>query len=131
MIWEGGSTMPSKDIISIIGGVVVLFSLIGSYYAFDNTYAREDAVCERIEAVERNSVKTFEAFQAKQQTIDKATKLEVYSVQKDSLDIDYSRLQKQIARDPNNIELKQEFEEVSTQRRRIKNRMDKIVEDIR
>lgn len=107
--------MTWKKIASIVGGVVLIISLITGIWAFDDRYAHSDDIKE----IEQQTVDSFKDLK-KQQTeeINKTrieileAKLELYQEIKKTVDKDFEVYRKLLDENPNDESIRKMYEEL-------------------
>ena len=113
----------------------VLVSLFVGISTIDNRFAKSDQlnilethieknINNKLLLAEAETVKTFEIFQMQQSTMNKTLQLQILNVQKDSIEKQYWLLKSQLRKDPNDIELQQDFEDIKKQSEDIKEKID-------
>ena len=124
-------TTKLKTTLAIAGSLVVL---IGAVFAFATTFATNKRVDKVEVTTERNvntKMKDFEeevagALQNQQIKSD----YKFYQFQHDKLIQDKMEVKRQLRRDPNNQELRQDYLELEEERKRIKQKMDELMNKI-
>jgi hypothetical protein len=114
----------------------ILVSLFVGMFTIDNRFAKsaqlttlETHIDEDVDGkfllAEAASVKTFQGFQMQQIMMNKAIQLQIFNIQKDSLDREYWKLKREIRISPSDIELQEELSDIKIQRQIIKEKIDK------
>jgi len=127
-------TLPWKLIVAL--GIVI--SLFVGLYTVDNRFAKAEQLTTlethidkdmdgKFLLAEAQSVKTFQGIQMQQVIMNKALQLQILHIQKDSLDKEYWSLKRSIRKNPNDLEMQEELDDVKIQRQLIKERIDKKI----
>jgi hypothetical protein len=128
----------SKTVWTIIIGIGVVGGAIGTLFLVEDRYAKArdlitledhmyDDVDHKIVLVENKSVQTFESYQMKQNTINKGLQLQILNVQYDNLTDRYYTLKRMLRDNPNNSDLRNEFNEVQRQRENVKQQREQLL----
>ncbi len=124
----------------LIATLTVLITLFGGMFAIDNRFAKSSqlnelstTVCKdrdtAIKLAEVQTIKTFQGFQMQQIMMNKSLQLQILNIQKDSLDKEYWDLKRRLRDNPNDQDLKEDFNDVKIRRRIIKEKIEqKILE---
>lgn len=121
--------MTWKKIASIVGGVVLIISLITGIWAFDDRYAHSNDIKEvgnDIKEVEQKTLKSFEDLkvQQKQEIIKQSqeieatrieiirAKQEIYKDLKSSIDKDYETYKKLRDENPDDASIREMYDEI-------------------
>ena len=122
--------MFTKKLMTYIGVITAILSLIGGIWAFESHYATSAEVAEvKIEAKE--DVKDLEiqiagALQNQQMK----SNVQFYQMTYDSLTRKLNELRRQMIKYPEDQDLKQDYQELYEERRRIKNKLDESLRKI-
>jgi hypothetical protein len=120
----------------IATGIVV--SLFVGMFTIDNRFAKsqdlillethmEDGVENKLLLAEAQTVKTFKTFQMQQIIMNKALQLQILQMQKDSIEKEYWTLKSELRKNRDDLELKQDFNDIKIQREKIKEKIDKKI----
>ncbi len=127
-------SLPWKLIIAI--GIVI--SLFISLSTVDNRFAKSDELDSlaititkdrnnAFKLAEAQTVKTFQTFHIQQIILNKGLQLQILNIQKENLDKQYYNLKREMRKYPEDIFLKQDFEEIKQQKIEINKRINKIL----
>ena len=128
------SKLPWKSIATI----TVLITLFGGMFAIDNRFAKSSQLeslsvtvskdrTAAIKLAEVQTIKTFQGFQMQQMMMNKGLQLQILNIQKESIEKEYWDLKRRVRDNPNDRELKEDFNDVKIQRQLIKEKIDKII----
>jgi len=124
-------TKKLKTTLAIAGSLIVL---IGAVFAFATTFATNERVDKEDKAViERvdSKMKTYENdFAGALQNQQIKSDYKFYQFMHDKLVQDKMNIKRQLRRDPTNQELRQDYIEVEEERKRIKQKMDELMNKI-
>jgi hypothetical protein len=120
-----------KTILAIIGSIIVL---IGAVFAFSTTFATNERVDKVEVTTERNigvkieqlEIKVAGALQNQQIKSD----YKFYQFQYDKLVRDKMEVKRQLRRNPTDQGLRQDYQEIEEERKRIKQKMDELMNKI-
>ena len=115
--------MFTKKILTMIGSLTAILSLIGGIWAFENHYATNKRVDNEIAQVE---VQVAGALQNSQIKND----YKFYQFMYDKLTQDMYNLKRQLRQNPNDEALRQDYEDVLQQRKEIKIKMEELMKSI-
>lgn len=118
----------SKTVWGIVVGTVVVLSLIAGIFTFDDRYVKCDILDTRLAQAETNTVKTFEAFQMKQQTDVRKLQIQILDIEYSNALKRYYEVQKQLNTNPNDHYLQTEFNDIKADLNRIKTQKNKLLE---
>jgi len=112
--------MNNKKLLTGLGVVVTILSIIGGIWAFDAHYATD----KKVDDLE---IQIAGALQNQQMKSD----YQFYQFMYDKLTQDIYNLKRQIRNAPWDGDLKQDYKEVIQERKEIKRKMDKAIKNIR
>lgn len=123
---------------TVIIGIGVVGAAIGSLFLVEDRYAKakdlvhlerevEEDVDHKLILVENKTIKTFESYQMKQQTVNIGLQLQILNVQYDSLTDRYYTLKREMRKYPQDNDLRNEFQEVSRQRANIADKRSRLL----
>jgi len=120
-----------KMIISAASIIAVVFGLLGGMWAFDGHYAKSIEVAElEIQVVE--SLKQYNVQQQKTQTTyQMKNDYKFYQFMYDKLTQDMYSIKRQLRSSPTDQDLRQDYINISSERQRVKNKMDSLMENIK
>ena len=102
--------------------IVVIFSLIGGVWAFDDRYVSKEAVEEKLEQQEKIVIATLQKFK---QQIDYRWYQNLYN----DLTVQMMQYKNLLRKNPNDELLKQEYKDIVDKRKKVKEILDKLLED--
>ena len=115
--------MFTKKIMTIIGAILAVLSLIGGIWAIEEHYATNKTVDSKIEGVEFQVAGAIQSIQIK-------TDYKFYQFMYDKLTQDMFLLRKQMRDNPNDTMLKQDYKEVCDQRREMNIKLEQLMRKI-
>lgn len=127
-------SLPWKLIIAI--GVIV--SLFVGLQQVDSRFAKSDELAtlesnlktitaEKFKVAEAETIKTFETFQMQQMIMTKSLQYQILNIQKNMLDRRYYDLKRKLSKNPDDLEIKEEYEDVKQQRKDIQKRINETL----
>ena len=122
--------MFTKKFMTYIGVITAILSLIGGIWAFESHYATSAEVAEveirAKENVEELEIQIAGALQNQQMK----SNVQFYQMTYDSLTRKLNELRRQMRKYPNDQDLKQDYQELYEERKRIKNKLDESLRKI-
>ncbi len=120
-----------KTIFSIIGAVAACFAILGGLWAFEDRYAKSIEIVElEIQVVQ--SLKQYNIQQMEvQQRYEYKNEYKFYQFMYDKLAQDLLEIRRQLRRDPTDAFLRQDYTDVTEQRKLVKAKMEKLMEKIK
>ena len=115
--------MFTKKIMTIIGSILAVISLIGGLWAFEEHYATNKTLDSKIEGVEFQVAGAIQNIQIK-------TDYKFYQFMYDKLTNDMFLLRKQMRDNPNDNMIKQDYKDVCDQRKDIKLKLEQLMKKI-
>ena len=112
-----------KSYWKIISGVVVIFSLLGGVWAFDDRYAKEEIVAQNLQQLQQQTTQTIKQVQLKIQ-------LQFYQMMYDNLTKEMFSYKRLLRENPNDPEIREEYERIIIERNRIKTKINELMEKI-
>ena len=119
---------------TVIAIVVGLITIAGATWLFGNTFAtnvrvdKEDVKIIKIVDVKFKKMENVVAGAIQRQGVKSDYKF--YQFQHDKLLQEKREVRRQLRRDPTNQELRQDYQEIEEERKRIKNKMDQLMNEI-
>ena len=112
-----------KAIVTASSIITAVFALLGGLWAFENHYATNQKVNTEIERVEIEVAGAIQSQQIK-------TDYKFYQFMYDKLTQDMYNIRRELRRDPENQELRQDYIDIKSERDRVKIKMDSMMEKI-
>ena len=116
IIKEEGAVMripkPSKTVWTVITGLVVVLSLVGGIYKFDDRYAKAEDLKSTRNNMEQRTVQTFESFQMKQQTVTDGLRLDILNIEYERTKKELRNAKSELRKHPNDVDIEMEIEEL-------------------
>lgn len=112
-----------KSIVTASSVIIAIFSLLGGLWAFENHYATNKTVTTEIKRVE------FEVAGAIQTQSIKSS-YQFLQFQYDKLTQDMMNIKRELRRNPDNQDAREDYQDVKQERLRIKQKMDQLMEKI-
>ena len=107
----------------IISAIVLIFSFFGGVWAFDDRYCTNKALASTLEKFQEQTQQTIKQFQLKVQ-------LQFYQMMYDSLTKEMFTYKRMIREDPNDQDIKEEYDRIIDERKEIKTKIQKLMEQI-
>jgi len=122
--------MFTKKLMTYIGVITAILSLIGGIWAFESHYATTEEV-EKVEVRAKENVEELEiqiagALQNQQMK----SNVQFYQLTYDSLTRKLNELRRQMRKYPEDQDLRQDYQELYEERKRIKNKLDESLRKI-
>ena len=115
--------MFTKKVMTMIGAILAVLSLIGGIWAIEEHYATNKGVDDKIEHVEFQVAGAIQNIQTK-------TDYKFYQFMYDKLTQDMFFLRKQMRDNPSDSILKQDYKDVCDQRKEIKIKLEDLLKKI-
>jgi len=114
--------------------VATVLALIGSFFVIESRWNQSDEVLAadtKIESIQKETAKTFKGIRGEieksNRKLDKKFTYQIQSMQLESLTKQYYLLKRKLKSSPNDVELREEFQDVKEQRAKLKEKMKEIV----
>lgn len=120
----------SKTVWAVICGIVLLLGFGATVIEIEDRYAKATEVEAEIREMEKETVETFEAFQMKQQTVNDAMHLQILDMEYENYTDRYYDLKGKLKEAPEDTELQEELEAIKERRKELKDKKEKIMEEI-
>ena len=115
--------MFTKKVMTIIGAILAVLSLVGGIWAIEEHYATNKTLDHKIEGVEFQVAGAIQNIQIK-------TDYKFYQFMYDKLTNDMFLLRKQMRDNPNDAMLKQDYKDVCDQRKEMKIKLEQLMRKI-
>jgi len=112
-----------KSIVTASSIITAVFALLGGLWAFEAHYATNNKVDTEIERVEIQVAGALQNYQIK-------SDYKFYQFMYDKLTQDMYNIKRELRRDPDNQELRQDYIDIKNERDNIKRKMDLMMEKI-
>lgn len=112
-----------KNIWKLITGFAVILGLLGGVYAIDDRYAKEKTVTQSLQQFQEQTQKTYKQFQLKVQ-------LQFYQMMYDNLTKEMFTYKRMIRENPNDQDIRDEYDRIVYERNQIKDKINKLMENI-
>ena len=103
---------PSKTVWTVITGLVVVLSLVGGIYKFDDRYAKAEDLKSTRNNMEQRTVQTFESFQMKQQTVTDGLRLDILNIEYERTKKELRNAKSELRKHPGDVDIEMEIEEL-------------------
>lgn len=123
--------MNKKTIVTSLGVIATILAILGGLWAFEDRYAKSAEVKElEVQVVE--SLQQFNEQQTKIiQTNEYKNQYRFYQFLYDKLGQDLLEIRRILRRDPEDQILRQDYIDVQEQRKKVKDKMDQLLEKIK
>lgn len=112
-----------KNIWKIITGIAIILGLMGGVYAIDDRYAKERRVAQSLEQFQEQTQQSIKQLRIKVQ-------LQFYQMMYDSLTKDMISYKRMMRENPNNQDIKDEYNRIIDERNQIRIKINKLMEQI-
>ncbi len=118
----------------VICGIAVILGIIGSFFVIENRWNQSDEVFaaeKEMTHMKKETVETFQQVQMQMKRnddkLDKKFTLQMNTIVYDNLNEQYYRLKREVKSNPDDSELREEFENVKKRRKETKKRINDSV----
>jgi uncharacterized coiled-coil DUF342 family protein len=113
-----------KNIVSAASIIIAIFTILGGLWAVENHYETKAEAKEKIEKVE---IQVAQALQTQQIRTD----YQFYQFMYDKLTQEMYSIKRQLKRNPEDTDLREEYNDIKIEREKIKNKMRELMEKIK
>jgi hypothetical protein len=122
------SLKPKVKLWKIVAGASVVIPVVLGLWKIDDRYAKEKDLVKTEKNIEEKSVRTFEKFQMKQETITSGLRLDILNIEYDRVMKELKKLRRALKKNPDDIDIEVEIEELKENIKDINNKRKTLMD---